>query len=80
MSTDIVEPPEIIYVDLIDNPQLGAIASRLHALGILPDRDPNCPDLGFGPRFCPDEPARRVDAAVWMARAFGLVPVTPRPE
>jgi hypothetical protein len=59
------------YVDLTDTPELDALASTLWALGILPDNDPACSDLGLGPRFCPDEPAQRIDAAVWMVRAFG---------
>jgi len=59
------------YVDLTDTSELDALASTLWALGILPDNDPACPDLGLGPRFCPDEPAQRIDAAVWMVRAFG---------
>jgi hypothetical protein len=59
------------YVDLTDTPELDVLASTLWALGILPDNDPACSDLGLGPRFCPDEPAQRIDAAVWMVRAFG---------
>ena len=59
------------FVDLADDPELAAVADTLWALGILPDNDPACPDLGMGPRFCPEAPARRIDAAVWMVRAFG---------
>jgi hypothetical protein len=58
------------YVDLADQPELATVANAMHAAGILPDEDPACPDLGRGPRFCPDAPALRIDAAVWMVRAF----------
>lgn len=59
------------FVDLADEPEMATLADTLWAMGVLPDRDPACPDQGMGPRFCPDAPARRIDAAVWMVRAFG---------
>ncbi|MCB0062592.1 MAG: hypothetical protein KDE19_10775, partial [Caldilineaceae bacterium] len=58
------------YVDLQDDPAVETLASYFWAKRILPDMDPNCPDQGFGPRFCGNDVARRVDAIVWMARAF----------
>ncbi len=39
--------------------------------GFLAEADPHCPALPTGPRFCPDDPARRAFAAVVMVRAFG---------
>ncbi|MCL4862407.1 MAG: hypothetical protein KJZ93_23530, partial [Caldilineaceae bacterium] len=72
------EPPPPVqryYVDLDDDAALMALAEHFRARGFLPDVDPHCPAHASGPRFCPGEPARRVDAAVWMARAFGLVDV-----
>lgn len=65
---DVDAPPH--FVDLTEQPELSALATALWRAGILPDNDPACPDLGAGPRFCPQEPARRIDAAVWMVRAF----------
>jgi hypothetical protein len=58
------------FVDLAGDPELAALATAAWEAGILPDDDPACPDLGVGPRFCPQEPARRIDGAVWMVRAF----------
>ncbi len=37
---------------------------------ILAPGDPFCPPLPTGPRFCPDEPARRAFVAAVMVRAF----------
>ena len=68
------------YVDLVDDLALNALVEHFRQRGILPDPDPHCPAHASGPRFCPDEPARRVDAAVWMARAFGLIDVAARVE
>lgn len=62
------------YVDLTDVPELEALATTAWQAGILPDADPACSDLGVGPRFCPQEPARRIDGAVWMVRAFNRAP------
>jgi hypothetical protein len=62
------------FVDLADAPELSAPATTAWQAGILPDADPACPDLGVGPRFCPQEPARRIDGAVWMVRAFSQAP------
>jgi hypothetical protein len=63
------------FVDLAGDPELAALATAAWEAGILPDDDPACPDLGVGPRFCPQEPARRIDGAVWMVRAFMDNPV-----
>lgn len=65
------------FMDLTGDTEIAALANHLWATGILPQDDPGCPNHATGPRFCPDEPARRVDAAVWLARALGLVEVTP---
>ena len=59
------------FVDLEDDATFSALATAFWQAGVLPDNDPACPDLGMGPRFCPQQPARRIDAAVWMVRAFG---------
>lgn len=64
-------PVTTLYADLIDDPELAAIAGQFYALGILPEVDPHCPGQGQARFFCPDEPARR---------AAGLVEVTPRRE
>ena len=62
------------YVDLAGASELEALTTAAWQAGILPDADPACPDLGVGPRFCPQEPARRIDGAVWMVRAFSRAP------
>lgn len=60
------------YTD-IDDPTLNIIAHELWARGTLPASDPNCPVQNSGSRFCPNEPAYRVDMAVWFTRALDMV-------
>lgn len=68
------------YIDIEDD-GISTIADELWARGIVPDQDPSCPNQGFGPMFCPDAPAHRVDMAVWFSRALGMVdPPMPRAE
>ncbi len=66
------------FVDLAGDAELAELATAAWQTGILPDDDPACPDLGVGPRFCPQEPARRIDGAVWMMRAFADHPIEPQ--
>lgn len=67
------EPPAV-FADISD-PRLAALADAAYAMGIVPIDDPSCPALDGQLRLCPDEPALRLHAAVWLARAYGLVEV-----
>ena len=64
---------ESAFIDLPLGSDIGPFVAWMAATGAIPLEDPNCPSTNEGRRFCPDQPAYRVDAAYWMTHIFGLV-------
>ncbi|MBP7963340.1 MAG: hypothetical protein KBG20_15805 [Caldilineaceae bacterium] len=74
-SWDLEPITEPVFADVGENQIHAQEINHLQTLGIDISNDPNCPDLGMGPRFCPDDPVRRGFAAAVMSQVFGLAPI-----
>lgn len=69
-----------LFSDIRDDSPANRAIEYAARQDILASGDPFCPALPTGPRFCPDEPARRSFIAAVMVRAFAAAPRNPGTE
>ena len=60
------------FTDITEDNKMAQAIDYMWRNEFIPENDPDCPPSELGQRFCPDLPVHRINAAVFMTRAFGL--------